>query len=83
MTSWTESSTANNSGMNRRTASGLNIHPFNLSKSIAKGETKEISFSSDAFLTYLNGDEDGIVSLIIYGVGQECSVNDPDSSQTL
>ena len=79
-TSWTESSTANNSGMNTRTASGLNIHPFNLSQSIAKGQTKEVSFSSDAFLTYLNGDEDGIVSLIIYGVGQECSVNSKEAA---
>ena len=80
LTSWTESSTANNSGMNRRAASGLNIHPFGLSQSIAKGQTKEVSFSSDAFLTYLNEDEDGIVSLIIYGVGQECYVNSKEAA---
>ena len=80
LTSWDESSTANTSGMVTRSKTGLNIHPFNLSQAIAKGQTKEVSFSGDAFLTYLNNDADGIVSLIIYGVGQECSVNSKDAT---
>ncbi len=80
LTTWTESSTANNSGMVTRAASGLNIHPFSLSQSIAKGETKEVSFSNDALLTYLNNDADGIVSLIIYGLGQQCSVNSKEAA---
>ena len=74
-TDWDESSTANSSGMVTRAASGLNIHPFSVSQSIAKGATTEVSFSNDALLTYLNNDEDGIVSLIIYGLGQQCYVN--------
>ena len=80
VTNWDESSTAATSGMVTRAASGLNIHPFNISQSINKGQTKEVSFSGDAFLTYLNNDADGIVSLIIYGVGQECSVNSKDAT---
>lgn len=83
LTDWTEESTATTCGMVTRHATNLNIHPFNLSQAIAKGETKEVSFSSDDFLAYLNGDEDGIVSLIIYGVGQEITVNskEADSGQ--
>ena len=80
LTTWTESSTANNSGMVTRAASGLNIHPFSLSQSIAKGQTKEVSFSNDALLSYLNNDEDGIVSLVIYSVGQECYVNSREAA---
>ncbi len=79
-TSWDESTTAENSSMVTRHASNLNIQPFNISQSIAKGETKEVSFSSDAFLSYLNNDEDGIVSLIVYGVGQQCTVNSKEAA---
>ena len=80
LTTWDESSTANTSGMNTRSASDLNIHPFSISQSIAKDATTEVSFSNDALLTYLNNDADGIVSLIIYGLGQECYVNSKEAA---
>ena len=80
LTTWDESSTANNSSMNTRSATALNIHPFSISQSIAKGATTEVSFSNDALLTYLNNDADGIVSLIIYGLGQECYVNSKEAA---
>lgn len=79
-TDWTEASTASDCGMNTRHATALNIHPFSLSQSIAKGTTKEVSFESGDFLTYLNSDEDGIVSLTIYGLGQECTVNSKEAA---
>ncbi len=81
-TSWDESSvTAENSGMNARNAKTLNIHPFNLSVSIPKGKTQTCTFSSNDLLEYLNtkADADGNVSLIIYGVGQQCSVASKES----
>ena len=89
-TDWTEESSASNSGMTTRSPSSLNIHPFvddltengstGLSQSIAKGVTTEVSFSHANLLSYLNSDEDGIVSLIIYGLGQECSVNSKEAA---
>ena len=74
-TGWTESTTAAESGMNTRSTTVLNIQPFSLSQSIAKGATTEVSFSNNNLVDYLNNDEDGIVSLIVYGVGQECTIN--------
>lgn len=75
LTNWDETTTTANCGMVTRSATDLNIHPFNLSNSIAKGETKEVSFNSDGLKTYINSDADGIISLIVYGVGQQCTVN--------
>lgn len=78
-TGWTESTTAATSGMNTRSATALNIHPFSLSQSIANGATTEVSFSNSGLVDYLNNDEDGIVSLIVYGVGQECTINSKEA----
>ena len=78
-TSWDETTTASGSGMNTRSATDLNIQPFNISQSLAKGETKVVSFSNEALLTYLNNDEDGIVSFIVYGVGQGCFINSKEA----
>lgn len=81
-TSWEEAKvTASNSGMFTRDAKKLNIHPLNLSVSIPKGKTQECSFSSNDLVEYLNSkaDADGNVSLVIYGLGQECSVASKES----
>lgn len=81
-TSWDESTiTASNSGMYPRDAKNLNIHPLNVSVSIPKGKTQECSFSNNDLLEFLNNnaDEDGNVSLVIYGLGQECSVASKES----
>lgn len=81
-TSWTESTTASTSGLEYRPAKlgNLKIGSFSCSQSIAKGATTEVSFTNEAFISYLNSDEDGIVSLIIYGLGQECSVNSKEAA---
>lgn len=81
-TSWKESTvTASNSGMFTRDANKLNIHPLGISVSIPKGKTQKCSFSNNNLLDYLNNnaDADGNVSLIIYGLGQECSVASKES----
>ena len=81
-TSWKESTvTASNSGMFTRDAKNLNIHPLGISVSIPKGKTQKCSFSNNNLLDYLNNnaDADGNVSLIIYGLGQECSVASKES----
>lgn len=80
LTSWDETTTASASDMITRHASNLNIHPFGISQSIAKGATTEVSFTNSAFIDYLNNDADGIVSLVVYGVGQECYVNSKDAA---
>ena len=79
LTNWDETTNTNNSGMVTRHATNLNIHPFALSQSIGKGVTKEVSFTNSAFVEYLNTDADGIISLIIYGTGQECTVNSKEA----
>ncbi len=79
LTNWDETTTTANCGMVIRNATDLNIHPFNLSNSIAKGETKEVSFNSDDLKTYINTDADGIISLIVYSVGQQCTVNSKEA----
>lgn len=81
-TSWDENTiTAENSNMYTRDAKKLNIHPFNLSASIPLGKTQTCTFSSNDLLEYLNtkADEDGNVSLVIYGLGQQCSVASKES----
>lgn len=79
LTNWDETTTTANCGMVTRSATDLNIHPFSLSNSIAKGETKEVSFNSEGLKTYINSDADGIISLIVYGVGQQCTVNSKEA----
>lgn len=82
-TDWEEKSiTAENSGMYTRDAKKLNIHPFNLSVSIPKGKTQVCTFTSNDLTEYLNSkaDANGNVSLIIYGVGQQCSVASKESN---
>ena len=79
LTNWDETTTTANCGMVTRSATDLNIHPFNLSNSIAKGETKEVSFNSEGLKTYINSDADGIISLIVYGVAQQCTVNSKEA----
>jgi len=79
LTNWDETTTTANCGMVTRSATDLNIHTFNLSNSIAKGETKEVSFNSDGLKTYINSDADGIISLIVYSVGQQCTVNSKEA----
>jgi len=77
---WDETTTAKNSGVNTRSATDLNIQPFNISQSVAKGNTKECSFSNDALINYLNNDADGIVTLIVYTLGQEMYMNSKEAA---
>lgn len=77
LTNWNETQvTANNSGMNTRSTTSLNIHPFGLSASIPAGKTEVCTFTSSDLVDYLNNnaDKEGNVSIIIYGVQQSCMV---------
>lgn len=65
-----------------RDAKKLNIHPFNCAVTLPAFSTnKEYAFSTNNLLEYLNNnaDADGNVSLIIYGIGQECSLASKES----
>lgn len=64
-----------------RDAKKLNIHPFNCAVTLSALSTKEYAFSTNDLLEYLNNnaDADGNVSLIIYGIGQECSLASKES----
>ena len=79
--SWEESTvTANNAGMNTRGAS-LNIHPLNTYVSLNAGKTLTYSFSNSDLVNYLNNnaDENGDVSLVIYGTRLSCTVYSKES----
>lgn len=81
-TDWDEATiTAETSGLNARDKKNLNIHPFNLKVSIPNGKTQECTFTSNDLVEYLNSkaDDNGNISLIIYGHGQQCSVASKES----
>ena len=82
LNSWDEKTvTASSSQMVTRDAKKLNIHPFNCAVTLSALSTKEYAFSTNDLLEYLNNnaDADGNVSLIIYGIGQECSLASKES----
>ena len=82
LNSWDEKTvTASSSQMVTRDAKKLNIHPFNCAVTLTALSTKEYAFSTNNLLEYLNNnaDADGNVSLIIYGIGQECSLASKES----
>lgn len=83
LNSWDEKTvTASSSQMVTRDAKKLNIHPFNCAVTLPAFSTnKEYAFSTNNLLEYLNNnaDADGNVSLIIYGIGQECSLASKES----
>lgn len=82
LNSWDEKTvTATSSQMVTRDAKKLNIHPFNCAVTLSALSTKEYAFSTNDLLEYLNNnaDADGNVSLIIYGIGQECSLASKES----
>lgn len=83
LNSWDEKTvTASSSQMVTRDAKKLNIHPFNCAVTLPAFSTnKEYAFSTNNLLEYLdnNADADGNVSLIIYGIGQECSLASKES----
>lgn len=82
LNSWDEKTvTASSSKMFPRDAKKLNIHPFNCAVTLSALSTKEYAFSTNDLLEYLNNnaDADGNVSLIIYGIGQECSLASKES----
>lgn len=82
LNSWDEKTvTASSSQMVTRDAKKLNIHPFNCAVTLTALSTKEYAFSTNDLLEYLNNnaDKDGNVSLIIYGIGQECSLASKES----
>lgn len=82
LNSWNEKTvTASSSQMFPRDAKKLNIHPFNCAVTLTALSTKEYAFSTNNLLEYLNNnaDADGNVSLIIYGIGQECSLASKES----
>ncbi len=82
VTGWSESTVTNaNSNIVTRNKNGLNIHPFGYSESIPRDASKEISYSADALVTFLNenADDDGNVTFIVYGLGQECNINSKEA----
>lgn len=82
LNSWDEKTvTATSSQMVTRDAKKLNIHPFDCAVTLTALSTKEYAFSTNNLLEYLNNnaDKDGNVSLIIYGIGQECSLASKES----
>lgn len=82
LNSWDEKTvTASSSQMVPRDKKKLNIHPFNCAVTLTALSTKEYAFSTNNLLEYLNNnaDADGNVSLIIYGIGQECSLASKES----
>lgn len=82
LNSWDENTvTATSSQMVTRDAKKLNIHPFDCAVTLTALSTKEYAFSTNNLLEYLNNnaDKDGNVSLIIYGIGQECSLASKES----
>lgn len=82
LNSWDEKTvTAASSQMVTRDAKSLNIHPFDCAVTLTANSTKEYAFSTNNLLEYLNNnaDKDGNVSLIIYGIGQECSLASKES----
>lgn len=82
LNSWDEKTvTASSSQMVPRDKKKLNIHPFNCAVTLTALSTKEYAFSTNKLLEYLNNnaDADGNVSLIIYGIGQECSLASKES----
>ena len=82
LNSWDEKTvTAASSQMVTRDAKKLNIHPFDCAVILTANSTKEYAFSTNNLLEYLNNnaDKDGNVSLIIYGIGQECSLASKES----
>lgn len=83
LNSWDEKTvTAASSQMVTRDKKKLNIHPFNCAVTLTGNSTKEYAFSTNNLLEYLNNnaDKDGNVSLIIYGIGQECSLASKESA---
>lgn len=82
LNSWDEKTvTATSSQMVTRDAKKLNIHPFDCAVTLTALSTKEYAFSTNNLLEYLNNnaDKDGNVSLIIYGIGQECALASKES----
>lgn len=79
---WEEDSiTANNSGIVTR-GSDYSIRNLNQSKSVALGgEAQTIEFDSEELLDWINtqADENGLVALMIYGIGQNCTVASRES----
>ena len=79
--SWEENTvTAGNAGMNTR-GSSLNIHNFNAYVSIKGKSTQNCSFSNSDLVNYLNNnaDENGDVSLVIFGTRLSCTVYSKES----
>lgn len=82
LNSWDEKTvTATSSQMVPRDKKKLNIHPFDCAVTLTANSTKEYAFSTNKLLEYLNNnaDADGNVSLIIYGIGEECSLASKES----
>ncbi len=79
---WEEDSiTAGNSGIVTR-GSGYNIRNFSQSKSVALGGAAQtVEFDTENLMDWLNtqADENGMVTLMIYGVGQNCTVASRES----
>lgn len=82
---WDEATvTAEDAGIVVRTTDKTvkNIGTFGLSKSIAKGGVPQtVEFASDELTNYINtqADADGNVTLMIFGIGQNCSVASRES----
>ena len=75
-TDWTEGTvTANNSGIEARSATNLNIGHLGTFATVTKNSTEEYTCSSlSALVNYLNDDEDGIVTLIFYTYTADISI---------
>lgn len=80
---WDEDSiTANNSGIVTR-GKDYSIRNLNQAKSVALGgEAQTIEFDPEELTEWLNtqADENGLVTLMVYGIGQNCTVASRESN---